>query len=86
VGSAILNLNAAGWSLVYVGISVGIGLGSGLIVGLILAAIDRFLGAEFNDQLLFYLDQGLKEPARMMDPFYGQYIGTSMNLVKEDNH
>lgn len=83
LGSAILDVTSAGWSLIYVGITVGIGLGCGFIVGFILRTIDKVFGAEFSDQMLFFLDQGLRGPAEKMDPFYGQYVGTSADLVKQ---
>ena len=39
-GKIITNVDAAGWSLVYVGIAVGLGLACGLVVGLLLKCLE----------------------------------------------
>jgi hypothetical protein len=60
--TAITSVDAAGWLLVYVGISLGIGLGGGLISGLLLKAMDRATLKDLDDKLLFLRDSGLKYP------------------------
>jgi hypothetical protein len=60
--SRITNVDAAGWLLVYVGVSLGIGLGAGLISGLLLKAMDRETSYDLDDRLLFLRDSGLKYP------------------------
>jgi len=44
LNGTITNVDAAGWVLVYVGISIGIGLTTGLIAGLILYSLDKSTG------------------------------------------
>jgi len=45
-GGAV-NINAARWVLVYVGISIGIGLSTGAVVGIILMIVDKVTGNEY---------------------------------------
>lgn len=52
-GSAITNKDAAGWVLVYVGITLGISLVGSIIIGLFLRCIERKKIRLFDDGELF---------------------------------
>jgi hypothetical protein len=68
VGSTIDNARAAPTLLAYVGITLGIAFFSGLIVGAIMKAVDKYTAAEFHDQMIFFLDQGLRHSNKIRRP------------------
>lgn len=60
-GNIITNVDAAGWSLVFVGIALGLGLACGTVVGLLLKCLERAENRYFDDGVFFLPKYGLRD-------------------------